>query len=108
MTASGDLICPPCSVGQSFFSDRSWPEESFDCFSHFHGEVVQAFIMLGLRDRSMCEEGIQRCLLLEIKKWFFSAKVKGVLSWFSVLMFMCYPYELEYVNLCIFSVLCTF
>ena len=66
MTASGDLICPPYTVGQPFFSGCSWPEESVSCFSHFHGEIVQTFIMLGLRDRSMREEGIQHGLLLEI------------------------------------------
>ena len=59
MTASGDLISPPCTVGQPFFSGLSRPEESVGCFSHFHSEVVQTFVMLGLCDRSMCKEDVQ-------------------------------------------------
>ena len=80
MTASGDLESPPYAVGQSFFSDRSWSEESVGCFSHFHGKVVQAFVMLGLCNCSMCEEGVQHGLLLEIEKVLLLSKCHGSLA----------------------------
>ena len=35
--------------------------------AHLLGEVVEAFVVLGLSDRFLFEEGVQECLLLEIE-----------------------------------------
>lgn len=35
--------------------------------AHLLGEVVEAFVVLGLSDRFLFEEGVQECFLLEIE-----------------------------------------
>ncbi len=35
--------------------------------AHLFGEIVEAFVVLGLSDRFLFEEGVQECLLLEVE-----------------------------------------
>ncbi len=35
--------------------------------AHLFGEIVEAFVVLGLRDCFLFEEGVQECLLLKVE-----------------------------------------